>query len=54
MGDLCEIYGVRMKEYINPQMISFLVEKMKASRILKYEKLAEWSTIVKSKFILMF
>jgi hypothetical protein len=39
-----------MKEILNQQIIAFLVDKLKNSRIPKYEKLAEWSTYVTSIF----
>jgi len=42
-----------MKNILNPQIISFLIERMKISGIVKYHKLADWSAMVKSKFIII-
>ena len=46
IGDLCEIYGPRIKDTLNQQIIGYLIDKMKNSGISKYVKLGEWSTYV--------
>lgn len=45
--DFCEIYSDNLKSVLNQMACTYLINKLRESRIKKYERLYEWASAVR-------
>jgi hypothetical protein len=46
IGDMCDIFGVHMKNLISQPACNYMITKMKNSGNRKYDKICDWASYV--------